>query len=890
MGEQAGAFSTPGNHVSMDVRPWASVAGSEGPPPRNRSWASESGTDRLRLRGATGAWLRVGLVVASLVAYALLFVALGATVGPGIPALAVVPVAVASGAIGLRPALWTWLVVLSLQALLFEAAGHSGPDVVLRADSLASGLGMLVGPILVARMRRQREKAEGALAAVLTERRDVDEERRRVEGRLRALLRSSHDGLLLVDRDDRVVAAGGAALARWGYAPEGLLGRDFKDLHADPADPAWIRQDLGDGGGGQFEVRLRTTDDRKLICLETHTPWTDGQGLRMGEAIALADVTELRTAEETLRVGQQRLQLTMDAAQLATWDVDLATGAVVASNTLESLLGLEPHAYKGTYQALLERFHEEDRRAVKDALAGLVQGPNREVEVEARIIRPKEGIRWVSLRAMMKAAEADEGNRLVGTLMDITSRKRSEERVEHQGLYDPLTDLPNRRLFNQRIDRSLEQARRDALMTAVLFLDLDRFKVVNDTLGHAVGDRLLQEAAHRLAGCIRLHDTLARQGGDEFMVLVPAIRSLEEAETVAKRILDAFRAPFYIATRELHVTPSIGISVYPEDGDGPDPLLRNADAAMYRVKAAGRNGYQFHTPAMYADAFGRLELEAALRAALEGGEFLVFYQPQVSLTTGRLTGVEALVRWESPKWGKVSPERFIPLAEETGLIVPLGEWVLRTACIQFQDWLQSGLPPLRLAVNISARQFEQPDLVDRVTRLVRETGIDPKSLKLEITETTAMKDVARSQAILRELADAGIQAGLDDFGTGHASLHYLRDFPLYTLKIDRGFVADLPNDTNDAAICAAVIALAHALNLSVIAEGVETQAQVDFLRRQHCDEAQGYLFSAPVSPEELVRLAKTDHPDWGSGDPSAAVGSPGGSLGTPNEAMSGPGA
>ena len=422
--------------------------------------------------------------------------------------------------------------------------------------------------------------------------------------------------------------------------------------------------------------------------------------------------------------------------------------------------------------------------------------------------------------------------------------------------HDSLTDLPNRALFEDRLAVTLAQAHRKKQTGAVLFLDLDRFKVVNDTVGHAVGDQLLQSVAERLKGLVREGDTVARVGGDEFTLLLTEVERTEEVVGVAGRVLDALRQPWLLNGHEFRITASIGIAMFPNDGEDADSLLRNADTAMYRAKDQGRDNYMLYTPKMNTMIAERLALENSLRHGLERGELLVYYQPQVDIASGRIVGMEALVRWQHPERGLVSPGEFIPLAEETGLIVPLGAWVMRTACAQNKAWQAAGIPPMRVAVNLSARQFQQRNLTEMVDEVLKETGLEARWLQLEITEGVAMQDVESNIAVLRELRQTGVQIAIDDFGTGHSSLSYLSRLPIDVVKIDQSFIQDLTTDPNGAAIARSIIVMAHNLKLRVIAEGVETEEQLEFLKKRRCDEMQGYLFSKPAPAEAFEEMLR----------------------------------
>ncbi|MFB2922986.1 EAL domain-containing protein [Aerosakkonema funiforme] len=452
-------------------------------------------------------------------------------------------------------------------------------------------------------------------------------------------------------------------------------------------------------------------------------------------------------------------------------------------------------------------------------------------------------------------------NEVLVIVREISDRKQAEATIQYHAFHDLLTGLPNRTMFDRHLSTALANADNSKTMLAVMFLDMDRFKTINDTLGHAVGDRLLQGFAERVKACLRESDIVARWGGDEFTVLVPQITSPEDAAKVGQRILEALKPAFYLqghATGEetppLHITSSIGIALYPHDGEDAETLLRNADAALYRAKEHGRNNYRFYKPEMNAQASQLLALENRLHQALEQREFEVYYQPQIHINTGEIIGMEALVRWRHPELGLVSPGQFIHLAEENGLIVPIGEWVLRTACAQNKAWQNAGFSPLRVAVNLSPRQFQQPNIASRVAMVLEETGLDPQYLELEITETTIMQNLDFASEMLRDLQTLGVYISIDDFGTGYSSLGYLKKFPFDKLKIDQSFVRDLKDNPQDIAIISAMITLGRGLNLKVVAEGVETREQLELLRSLQSEEMQGYLFSQPLAVEEATNL------------------------------------
>ena len=515
------------------------------------------------------------------------------------------------------------------------------------------------------------------------------------------------------------------------------------------------------------------------------------------------------------------------------------------STPREAFLGKSVHELYPANREVADRLHAMDQE--------LWDRPGTQV-YETSITTPDENQHdAIFYKATFTRADGSVAG-LIGTIVDITERKRAEARALHLAHYDELTGLPNRNMFHQRVEHALVQARRSAKELAILFIDLDHFKKINDTLGHEAGDRVLKLIAERLHGCLRESDTVGRLGGDEFVVLLEELPRTESVAGVASKILAAVARPFLLDAGEYQFTASIGISTYP--GDSPDMLglMKNADISMYRAKEQGRNNYQFYSAHMNVHTLERLTLESDLRHALERNEFRLYYQPKLDIRSGRITGAEALLRWQRPARAVVLPAHFIPLAEETGLIVPIGGWVLKTACLHREAWPDRGLPRLTVAVNLSARQFAQESLLEDVARTLRETGLDPASLEFEITESMVMRDPEHAVKLLGGFKDMGVRLSIDDFGTGYSSLNYLKRFPLDTVKIDRAFIQDLPENADDAAITRAIIAMAHSLRLKVIAEGVETEAQMSFLRELGCDEMQGYLFSGPLPVDEFLQL------------------------------------
>jgi diguanylate cyclase (GGDEF)-like protein len=567
-------------------------------------------------------------------------------------------------------------------------------------------------------------------------------------------------------------------------------------------------------------------------------------------------------AMEQLRESREGLAHAQSLAHIGSWEWDLATGEIRCSEEVYNICCTDGD--KGG-NPILDSVHQLDRAFVQSSLDDAV-ARRAPLSFDYRILLADSVER--TLHAELVAVLDPSGTAvcLTGTIQDITERKHAEEQIRLLAYYDALTGLPNRRFFLQQLEQALVFASRNDRMLAVLFLDLDRFKLVNDTLGHGVGDRLLQDVADRLLRCVRRSDCLARAedngppslvsrlGGDEFTIMLSDIEHFQDVAKVARRILEAISLPYALEGQEVFLSTSIGISLYPFDAASASDLIRNADGAMYQAKEQGRNSYQIYDESMNAKALERIILESQLHKALKDEEFTLYYQPQVSSQTGKVVGVEALVRWKSRELGIVEPGRFLPLAEEIGLVIQIDQWVMRTACRQHRSWLDAGLPPITLALNISGQHFGKNDLLDTVTSVLSESGMDPGLLELELTEGVLMTNTEKTVKTLKALKAMGVRLAIDDFGTGFSSLSYLKRFPLDVLKIDRAFINDITNDPDDAAITLATIEMAHTLKLHVIAEGVETPAQLAFLYQHGCDTYQGYLFSRPVPSEEIPAM------------------------------------
>ena len=493
-----------------------------------------------------------------------------------------------------------------------------------------------------------------------------------------------------------------------------------------------------------------------------------------------------------------------------------------------------------------------------------------EQKMSAAFLNGKERFEWLHQRkngdvfpaeVCLTALTLSGRPRLLATVRDISDRKVAEERVQYLAYYDALTELPNRTLLHDRLAKALADARRQKYKIALLFLDLDRFKDINDSLGHSVGDLLLQEVAERLKRFAREQDTVARLGGDEFLIMLTHVKDVPDAAVAAERLMDAMTAEFVVEGRHLNVSCSVGISIFPENGADCETLIKNADAAMYCAKENGGHNFRFFTDDMNAQAVERLTLESSLRLALDKKELFLMYQPQMNIASGKIIGLEALLRWQHPKLGLVPPDKFIRIAENCGLIVPIGEWVLRTACSQARKWQDEGLPAVSVAVNVSAVQFRQEDFCELIRRVLHETGLGPQYLELELTESLLLANEDVMLSVVEELKAIGVTLAIDDFGTGYSNFNYLRQFQVSKLKIDRSFIRDVAVNPDDAAITTAIISMAKSLHLKVIAEGVENEAQMSFLRAHQCDEIQGYYFSKPLATDKVADKLQGDTPE-----------------------------
>lgn len=591
---------------------------------------------------------------------------------------------------------------------------------------------------------------------------------------------------------------------------------------------------------------------------QTNTQWFDMSkvplhdinGNVIGILSSFEDVTEKKRTDEKLKQAAQVLENSTEAICIT----DAHTHILSVNKAFAKITGYTETEVIGKKTKILSS-GKHDKEFYKEMWYAIENSSYWEGEIWNRRKTGEIYPEWLHI-SVIKDESSGEVSNYLAIFSDISRHKQNEQRLAYLAHYDQLTSLPNRTLFYERLNRALTTAHQNNTQVAILFLDLDRFKYINDTWGHAVGDLLLKDVASRLLDCVHKYDTVARLGGDEFTAILENISNGEEIGVVAQNILEAMKPAFNLNGYETFMTTSIGISIYPSDGKDAGTLLKHADTAMYRAKESGKNNYQFFTSQMNIQAHRRVFMEVKLRHALERDEFILYYQPQIHLASGYMIGAEALLRWQHPEMGLVSPKEFISLAEETGLVVNIGEWVLREVCLQHQRWRDSGLPILRLAVNLSSRQFHQADLVEMVSKVVKETRMDVALLELEITESVLMEDFQEAAKILNELKRMGISIAIDDFGTGYSSLSYLKLFPVDKLKIDRSFIQDIPANQDDMRITKAIVALARSLHLQVIAEGVENKSQMAFLKSLRCDEIQGFLMGRPMPAEEFIAFVQ----------------------------------
>jgi diguanylate cyclase (GGDEF)-like protein/PAS domain S-box-containing protein len=677
----------------------------------------------------------------------------------------------------------------------------------------------------------------------------------------RLVVEHTRNMVVITDAARRIEYVNPAYTAVTGWTLEEVRGcKPGRLLQGPRTNPDTVRHlsaalDKGCAVTGVELVNYNKQGDEYWVCLNIQ-PVLDAQGTVTHFVAIESDVTEQRRAREELVASERRLAEAQYLARMASFECDLSTHRMVWSRDSARVLALAPAALAGHFMEHVACLHPDDRDLLMDAYwAAASEGHS--YEVEYRVPGEDGALRWLRERGHCLPGDEQLPNRLSGLIQDITLTKAAQDRIEYLALHDTLTGLANREQLKQLLrQHMLKGAHGQGEQLALLFMDLDRFKNINDSLGHHVGDEVLQILGARLREAVRASDVVCRLGGDEFVIVLVGVEDPQVVSRVAGKLLGRVAQPLAVQGRELHVTGSLGVSLFPQDGNAVEELMRHADAAMYQAKARGRNTVAYFSPEINALSGERFELESQLRLALHRHELQLHYQPQFQADDGVLMGFEALLRWRTSTGRWVPPDTFIPLAEESGLIDDIGAWVLDQACAQWRAWRDAFGVSMRLAVNLSAYQLRRPGLVERIAALIERHGLPPRTLELELTETVAMHDPAASIELMRQLRDLGVCLAVDDFGTGYSSLAYLKALPLDRLKLDRSFVKDIETDPDDRAICSATIVLARTLGLEVVAEGVETLAQRDYLRNQGCDLMQGFLLGRPMSADDAGALLR----------------------------------
>jgi diguanylate cyclase (GGDEF)-like protein/PAS domain S-box-containing protein len=701
----------------------------------------------------------------------------------------------------------------------------------------------------------------------ITQRKELEAGTRASNERLRAVIQAAPLAIIARDLEGVISMWNPAAERMFGWKEDEVLDTDTTIVPGHlTAETRRLRERAQLGETIWIEETQRKHRDGRLIDVSMSiAPIYGGDGRVAGTMVTISDISRRKQAESALRESEAHLRLAMESAQMGMWYWEAGTDRFTYSDGLNVLFGRPGESQPVDYRVLQQRLHPEDRELFAATLRHAIRHGN-DFTVDYRVVWPDGTTHWVTNRGQVYRGEDGRAERVIGVAMNITERKIAEQRVAHMAHHDALTGLPNRVLLRDRIQQAIAQAHRAGTQLAVLFLDLDRFKTINDSLGHQLGDRLLQSVASRILVCVREGDTVSRVGGDEFVIVIPGIESAVDASSVASKILEVLASAFHLHGNDLHVAASIGISLYPSDGADAETLMRNADTAMYHAKDTGRANYQFFTQHMNVAAQQRLQLENSLRRALENHEFQLHYQPLYDLRDRSITGFEALLRWYPPGGAvMVPPGEFIGAAEESGLIVAIGEWVLREAVKQARTWQSPGRP-IAVSVNVSANQLSRSSFVDRVRRLLQETGIDPTLIELEVTESVIIEGGGEAQEALHQLAALGVGIAIDDFGTGYSGLAYLKRLPIDTVKIDQSFVRDLTVDPEDAAIVTAIVAMARSLGVDVIAEGVETEEQLEELKRLGCHRAQGYLLARPMTASAAIKFLGRSAPNTAAAD------------------------
>ncbi|MBC7405027.1 MAG: EAL domain-containing protein [Cytophaga sp.] len=702
----------------------------------------------------------------------------------------------------------------------------------------------------------------------ITQKKHIQEAQRIDEQRWQLALESAGDGVW-----DWYPQTGVEILSKrlkdiYGYAEEDIADLpDELDRRTHPDDIAKMHKDRQAHFNGQTPFY---TNEHRVLCKDGHWKWILTRGTVIsrddnGDPIRVigthTDISERKRAEIAVYESEERLRMALSATHQGLYDLNVQTGIAIVNSEYATMLGFDYDGFHETNDAWRARLHPDDIDITAEAYADFISGKTAEYRMEFRQ-RKKNG-EWIWILSVGGIVEYDaqgQALRMLGTHLDITEKKKAEALIWQQANIDALTGLPNRRMFNDRLEHDLQRSRRTGLPVALLFIDLDHFKTVNDTLGHAIGDALLIEAARRLRTCVRESDTVARLGGDEFTVALPELHRTEHVEKIAENIIEKMAEPFSLGDEDIFLSASIGITLFPDDANDLDNLLRHADQAMYSAKDSGRNRFSYFTPTLQTAALARMRLTSELRIAIAEKQLQVYFQPIVDLNTGRIRKAEALIRWQHPERGFVSPMVFIPLAEASGLISHIGDWVFQETVRRVQSWREKYIASFQVSINQSPVEFQgDGDRYAKWINQLKQLGLPGQAITIEITEGLLLDASEKIVEKLLQFRDAGIQVSLDDFGTGYSSLSYLKKFDIDYLKIDQSFIRNLTTDKSDIALSEAIIVMAHKLGLKVIAEGVETVEQKELLRLAGCDYAQGYLFSKPVPPEEFEQLLQRQY-------------------------------
>jgi diguanylate cyclase (GGDEF)-like protein/PAS domain S-box-containing protein len=708
------------------------------------------------------------------------------------------------------------------------------------------------------------------LYAEIAKRKHIEEALRQSRDRYRTIIEEMEEWYFESDFAGNIIFSNNVFANTLGYSQKELIGLNFlsfvKKGESDLIYELFNRVFKTGKPAKNIPCEFIRTDGTATSSEFSAFPRRDKDGKVCGFKGVGHDTTERKRSEEALRTSQLQLLEAMDLAHIVYWEFDPVAQTYVFNDPFYAFYGTtaeQEGGYLVTREDYAKRFiHPDDiplyyQFVEKNTLR---QDIELFADIEHRIIHRNGEVRHIQARTRVIKDDSGRIVKRYGVNQDVTERKRAGEKIQYLATHDSLTGLPNRSMFSQLLNHAIQAARRYQRQFAVLFIDLDRFKIINDTLGHEAGDQLLQEIATRLKQPLRAVDIVGRLGGDEFIILIEEVSDSSQVATVAHKVLTGIMKPITLVGQECRITASIGICMYPKDAEDEQSLMKNADVAMYLAKEEGKNNYQFYSEDIQSKSLERLSIEAQLRFALERDEFSLHYQAKVDFKTNAITGVEALLRWQNRYLGSVTPTQFIPAAEETGLIVSIGKWVMRTACAQNVAWQKQGLPVVCMAVNLSLRQLMDDNLIDDIKTALNDSGMASNLLELEITESMVMYNPARMISVLAEIKSLGARLAIDDFGTGYSYLAQIKHFPVDTLKIDRSFIRNIPQDAGDKAITEAIIAMGKTLGLNVVAEGVETGEQMNFLKDLSCDEMQGFYFSRPIMPEQFADLLRNHVP------------------------------